>query len=128
MTGSTTPTDSDGVDRVTYTSNTVGQNTSITLDGTANDTDGLGATQDNVGRDIEYVYGGPEVDTFNATSAFQGVSLFGGAGNDTLTGSTFNDSLDGQAGSDTLDCDGGGGDMYKVDGSDASVTNCETGF
>jgi Ca2+-binding RTX toxin-like protein len=126
MRGSLTPTATDGVDRVTYTSNTVGQNTSITLDGTANDTDGLGSTQDNVGRDIEYLYGGPEVDTFNGTSALQGVSFWTGAGNDTLIGSTFNDYFDGQAGADAQDCDGGANDMYKVDAADTSHTNCET--
>jgi Ca2+-binding RTX toxin-like protein len=127
MRGSLTPTSTDGVDRVTYTSNTSAQATSVTLDGTANDTDGLGATQDNVGRDIEYLYGGPEVDTFNGTSALQGVSFWTGAGNDTLIGSTFNDYFDGQAGADSQDCDGGANDMYKVDGADpAPNANCET--
>jgi len=126
MVGSQTPTATDGVDRVTYTSNTSGQTTSITLDGTANDTDGQGGT-DNVGADIEYLYGGPEVDTFNGTAALQGVSFWTGAGNDSLIGSTFNDYFDGQAGSDTQNCDGGANDMYKVDGADPTPNaNCET--
>jgi Ca2+-binding RTX toxin-like protein len=127
MRGSVTPTASDGVDRVTYTSNTAGQTTSVTLDGVANDTDGLGSTTDNVGADIEYVYGGPEVDTFNGTAALQGVSFWTGAGNDTLIGSAFNDYFDGQAGADSQNCGGGANDMYKVDGSDpAPNANCET--
>jgi Ca2+-binding RTX toxin-like protein len=126
MVGSQTPTATDGVDRVTYTSNTVGQNTNVTLDGVANDTDGLGSTQDNVGADIEYLYGGPEVDTFNGTSALQGVSFWTGAGNDNLIGSAFNDYFDGQAGTDTQNCGGGANDMYKVDGADPAPVNCET--
>jgi Ca2+-binding RTX toxin-like protein len=85
MRGALTPTASDGVDRVTYTSNTSGQTTSITLDGVQNDTDGQ-AGNDNVVADIEYLYGGPEVDTFNGTSALQGVSFWTGAGNDNLIG------------------------------------------
>jgi len=126
MVGSQTPTATDGVDRVTYTSNTSGQTTSITLDGTANDTDGQGGT-DNVGADIEYLYGGPEVDTFNGTAALQGVSFWTGAGNDALIGSTFNDYFDGQGGADTQNCDGGANDMYKVDGADPTPNaNCET--
>jgi Ca2+-binding RTX toxin-like protein len=126
MRGSLTPTATDGVDRVTYTSNTSGQTTSITLDGTQNDVDGQGFS-DNVGRDIEYLYGGPEVDTFNGTSALQGVSFWTGANNDSLIGSAFNDYFDGQAGADTQNCGGGANDMYKVDGSDpAPNVNCET--
>jgi len=127
MVGSLTPTASDGVDRVTYTSNTSAQTTSITLDGAPNDTDGLGSTSDNVGADIEYVYGGPEVDTFNGTAALQGVSFWTGAGNDNLIGSAFNDYFDGQAGADTQNCGGGANDMYKVDGADPTPNaNCET--
>jgi len=126
MRGSLTPIATDGVDRVTYTSNTSGQTTSITLDGANGDVDGQGGS-DNVGRDIEYLYGGPEVDTFNGTSALQGVSFWTGLGNDTLIGSTFNDYFDGQGGADSQDCDGGANDMYKVDGADpAPNANCET--
>jgi hypothetical protein len=137
MRGSLTPTASDGVDRVTYTSNTVGQNTNITLDGKDNDVDGLGNVKDNVGVDVEYVYGGPEADVFNACgtpavgncttgSALQGVSFWTGGGNDTLIGSNFNDYFDGQVGADTQDCKGGSNDMYKVDGADSAPVNCET--
>jgi Ca2+-binding RTX toxin-like protein len=126
MRGSLTPTASDGVDRVTYTANTSGQTTSITLDGAPNDTDGLSTTE-NVGADIEYVYGGPEVDTFNGTAALQGVSFWTGANNDTLIGSAFNDYFDGQAGADSQNCGGGTNDMYKVDGADPTPNaNCET--
>jgi Ca2+-binding RTX toxin-like protein len=142
MRGSLTPTATDGVDRVTYTSNTASQATSGPLAGVANDTDGLGSTTDNVGRDIEYLYGGPEVDVFNAcgtpvsgtgcsggNSALQGVSFWTGANNDTLYGSNFNDLFDGQAGNDLQDCKGDTGDMYKVDGADSPApVNCETAF
>jgi hypothetical protein len=125
MRGSVTPTASDGVDRVTYTSNTAAQATNISLDGVANDSDGLGGT-DNVATDIEYLYGGPEVDVFNGLSALQGVSFWTGAGDDTLNGSNFDDYFDGQAGADTQDCKGGTNDMYLVDGADPAPVNCET--
>jgi Ca2+-binding RTX toxin-like protein len=137
MRGSLTPIATDGVDRVTYTSNTAAQTTNISLDGVANDVDGQG-NNDNVARDIEYLYGGPEVDTFNAcgtpvvapctlsTPALQAVSFWTGAGNDTLIGSDFNDYFDGQGGADTQDCKGGTGDMYKVDAADPAAVNCET--
>jgi Ca2+-binding RTX toxin-like protein len=137
MKGSLTPTAYDGVDRVTYTSNTVGQDTNITLDGKNNDGDGLGNTKDNVDVDIEYVYGGPEADTFNACgapfvgncfngAALQGVSFWSGGGADTLIGSDFDDYFDGQAGADSQDCKGGANDTYKVDGADPAPVNCET--
>jgi Ca2+-binding RTX toxin-like protein len=125
MLGSATPTDSDGTDRVVYTApNGPSTGTVVTLDGTANDTDGQGGT-DNVGTDIEYLYGGAQVDSFGASGALQGVALRGGAGNDFLTGSPFNDFLSGEAGADTLDCAGGGTDIYQTDGVDLSITNCE---
>jgi Ca2+-binding RTX toxin-like protein len=125
MRGSLTPIATDGVDRVTYTANTAAQPTTISLDGVANDSDGQGGT-DNVGRDIEYLYGGPEVDSFDALSALQGVSFWTGAGDDILNGSNFDDYFDGQAGSDTQDCRGGT-DTYKIDGADPAPVNCETG-
>jgi Ca2+-binding RTX toxin-like protein len=119
---------SDGVDRVTYTANTAAQNLTVTLDDTANDGDGVAGT-DNVRTDIEYVYGGAGADSINATSALQGVSLWGGANADTLTGSAFDDFIDGQAGIDNINCAGGSNDMYKVDAADTPPPNtqgCET--
>jgi Ca2+-binding RTX toxin-like protein len=138
MRGSVTPTATDGVDRVTYTSNTASQAITVSLDGQANDTDGVGGSGDNVERDIEYVYAGPANDTISAcgtpvtspcsgsNSALQGISFWGGAGTDTLIGSNFNDFLDGQAGVDVRDCKGGANDMYKVDAADPPPLNCET--
>ena len=125
MRGSLTPIATDGVDRVTYTANTAAQPTTISLDGVANDSDGQGGT-DNVSTDIEYLYGGPEVDSFDALSALQGVSFWTGAGDDTLNGSNFDDYFDGQAGSDTQNCRGGT-DTYKIDGADPAPVNCEIG-
>lgn len=64
----------------------------------------IGAVADPLS-DIEgaILTGGAAANTLNA-SAFTlgGVSLFGGAGNDTLTGSNLGDSLNGQAGDDQL--------------------------
>jgi Ca2+-binding RTX toxin-like protein len=125
MRGSLTPIATDGVDRVTYTANTAAQPTTISLDGVANDADGQGGT-DNVSTDIEYLYGGPEVDSFDALGALQGVSFWTGAGDDTLNGSNFDDYFDGQAGSDTQNCRGGT-DTYKIDGADPAPVNCEIG-
>lgn len=55
--------------------------------------------------------GGGAVNTLNASGFTRGgVSLFGGGGNDVLTGTGLNDSLNGQAGNDQL-VGGGGNDM-----------------
>ncbi len=113
-----------GTDTVTYTSNTSSQPISVTLDNTANDSDGLGGT-DNIKSDNEVIYGGNGDDSINATGAGSGVALWGRPGADNLLGSPFNDILRGEAGADTLNCAGGTNDMYVVDPLDVSVTNCE---
>lgn len=115
----------DGSDSVTYTTNTAAQPISVTLDGNANDSDGNSGT-DDIGNDVENVYGGAAADTIDATAAIQGVALYGRAGDDILTGSTFNDFLRGELGADTLDCGDGANDMFDNDPADTSVTNCET--
>jgi hypothetical protein len=95
----------------------------VTLDGTANDCDGFGNT-DNVHTDIERLIGSGLPDYLNGTGAAQGVQLFGRLGNDTLIGSPNGDFLDGEGGTDTLDC-AGGTDAYRTDGGE-SISNCET--
>lgn len=89
----------------------------------------------DLGKFSQVVLGTAEGDVFNATEgplsdAFgaptNGVALFGGLGNDTLTGSTLADTLMGGAGNDTLTggagtdtVDGGAGnDQVRVNGTD----------
>ena len=80
--------------------------------------------------------GNDVIDARNAVQGFgYGVSIAGGAGNDTITGSAFNDALDGGIGNDALDggtgndnliggpgrdsiTGGGGDDTFEVDASD----------
>lgn len=114
-----------GTDSATYTTNTAAQGINVTLDGVANDNDGVGGT-DNIASDIETVYGGAGPDRIDATGAGSGASLLGLAGNDTLIGSPFNDAVRGQQGADSMNCAGGTNDIYDVDPADTSVTNCET--
>ena len=95
----------------------------ITLDGVANDGVSTMSGFDNVHQDIEKVYGGGGADNISGASAPAGVSLFGGAGNDTLTGSAFNDLLDGGANTDTGNCGAGASDIWRS--LETAHTNCE---
>lgn len=121
-----------GIDRVSYTGNSAGQVVAITLDGIANDSDGNGAaTAENVRADVEYLFGTPGADSFNASAnGAVAVALWGRGGDDTLTGSSLDDFIDGQAGADTVDCGGGSNDLFYSDlgqpGGDSALTNCET--
>ncbi len=76
----------------------------ISLDDVANDSDGAGAT-DNVGADIEYLYGGDGNDVLAAGP--NPAELSGGAGDDTLSGSPQHDRLDGNDGNDAIFGNGG---------------------
>ena len=89
-----------GSDTVSYTANSASQPIDLTLNGAADDNDGTAGT-DDIGVDVESVYGGAGNDTIDASLAAQGVSLWGRAGDDTLIGSAFNDFLRGEAGADT---------------------------
>jgi len=71
-----------GVNTVSYQSSMNGIN--ITLDGTVNDTDGFGNT-DNIGTQFRHVVGGNGADFISGNSDDN--KLEGGAGNDTLRGS-----------------------------------------
>lgn len=83
---------------------------SVSLDGVAND--GAAGELDNVGTDVEYVYGGNAGNTLVAGP--HRVAFYGGDGNDQLIGGPGPDSLIGGGGSDTLL--GGDGDDSLVDG------------
>lgn len=95
-----------GTDGVTYSNLTAGGVT-VTIDNVANDGLTSGpphAPTDNVQTTVEKVYGTAFADTISGAGAPAGVSLFGNAGNDTLTGSPFNDFIDGGANTDTANC------------------------
>lgn len=131
----------DGIDRVTYTHYTAANPVEVTIDGVADD--GAAGENDNVGTDIEYVYGTPGDDRLEAPATHPtGVGLWGYAGNDTLLGGAGNDHLWGMEGDDTLDGRGGhdiirggagtdsvtcgdGDDQYEVDPLDAIAADCE---
>src|ERR1700744_5243818 len=53
--------------------------------------------------------------------ALPGAELFGGNGNDTLTGGSGNDMLFGQAGNDTLMGKGGNDQLFGGDGNDTLI-------
>jgi Ca2+-binding RTX toxin-like protein len=63
--------------------------------------------------------GGDDVITVDESNgALPAVKLFGGAGNDTLTGGSSGDQLFGQAGNDTLNGKGGNDLLFGGDGND----------
>jgi Ca2+-binding RTX toxin-like protein len=95
----------DGVDRVTYTHYAAADAVNVTVDGVAND--GAAGESDDVGTDVEYVYGTPGDDTLSAEGNAFGVSLWGYAGDDTLIGSEGADALYGMEGDDELQGRGG---------------------
>jgi Ca2+-binding RTX toxin-like protein len=82
----------------------------VSLDGLAND--GLSGEQDNVGPDVEEVFGGSAGDLLQAGP--NAVGLFGLDGVDQLLGGPGPDQLSGGAGSDVLR--GGDGDDQLEDG------------
>jgi Ca2+-binding RTX toxin-like protein len=99
------------------------------MDGKAND--GEAGEGDNVANDVEAVYGGQGNDTL--TGGSRADTIDGEGGNDTITGGGSADFLYGGPGNDTInardgkadtiDC-GPGSDRVIADKSD-SVTNCE---
>ena len=60
-----------------------------------------GVTLDLGASSIERAIGGAGADALNAATAAVAVTVYGGAGDDTITGSAFNDNLRGDAGGDT---------------------------
>jgi RTX calcium-binding nonapeptide repeat (4 copies) len=104
---------------------TTGFAVNLDTDNTNDDCDGFGNTSENVHNDIERIIGSGAADRINATSAAQGVSLYGRLGGDTLIGSGFGDFLDGESGVDSLTCLGGS-DTYRDDENEDTVAaDCE---
>lgn len=83
----------DGTDAVSYSG---AAGVSVTLDGVADD--GLPGEGDNVGRDVE--------------------DIFGTDGDDKLSGSRGSNTIDGGAGDDIIDGGGGSDELYGGDGDD----------
>ncbi len=86
---------------------TVNRAVEVTLDETANDCDGFGATTENVNGDINRLIGSGLADSLSGTGADQDVQLFGRLGDDLLTDGPFNDLLNGEGGTDTANCSAG---------------------
>jgi Ca2+-binding RTX toxin-like protein len=51
---------------------------------------------------VEWVYGNAGADHLDASTLGQGAVIYGGAGDDIITGSSYNDDLRGDAGNDTI--------------------------
>lgn len=110
--GKDTITGGGGVDLVSYTDYTGGGTVLVQLDGIAND--GPPGESDNIGADVENLFGSPGNDIMsgsaanNVLSGFGGNDLLvGGGGNDTLSGGPGEDSLYGAEGNDTIDAKDG---------------------
>jgi Ca2+-binding RTX toxin-like protein len=106
----------DGIDTVSYSEKNGA--ITITFDGIAND--GMYQEQDNVNNDIEILIGTAYADTLNASGKTSGITIFAGAGNDTIRGSAYSDTLYGEDGNDTIYANDGVYDY--VDGGAGSDT------
>ncbi|MGH2693844.1 MAG: calcium-binding protein [Actinomycetota bacterium] len=102
-----------------------GRGTTLTVDLDGNADDGAAGENDNVGADVEKVYGGRAGDNLTTGSGAQTVFglggddvLTGGGGPDQLKGGGGNDVLSGGGGNDVLVGGGGNDDLDGGDGSD----------
>jgi len=103
-----------GGGRDRYSATTTNVDVSLTLDGNAND--GAAGEGDNIGVDVEDVFGGQGNDTIIGSAASN--SLDGQDGNDTISGGDGFDSLFGNDGNDVVNGDGGGDSLNGGDGED----------
>jgi Ca2+-binding RTX toxin-like protein len=108
-------------DRADYSYDT--HNLNLSIDGVAND--GEAGETDNIQTDVEGVYGGSGNDTMTGNSGAN--TFLGNGGNDSIGGGLGNDGIFGGAGADTIHgdgdndaCYGGLGDdfVYGDDGND----------
>jgi Ca2+-binding RTX toxin-like protein len=113
--GSDTYTGGGGGDVVVYTNRT--DDLSLSIDGIAND--GAAGEGDNIGPDISGVYGGNGNDTI--TGSPRRDVLVGDTGNDTIRGEDGDDALYGSTGSDRLD-GAAGQDYLEGDDGDDTLT------
>jgi uncharacterized delta-60 repeat protein len=87
----------DGTDTVTYASRT----RPVTIRLNQYETSGEQGEADRLS-DVDMARGGAGNDTLTATYASRGVALYGGPGDDTITGGAYDDALWGEDGNDTL--------------------------
>lgn len=95
----------------------------VTLDSTANDGDPLLNEQDNV-IGTSGVYGGSGDDTITGNSTAN--VLYGQAGNDVISGLAGNDLFNGDGGDDTIDGGTGGDTVYGGTGVDTADFSART--
>ncbi len=109
-----------GSDTVDYSGRT--NDITAVLDGTAGS--GESGESDTLGSDVENLWGGDGDDTLTGNSSSN--ELVGGVGDDTLDGDTGDDTLEGGGGSENnvLTC-GDGIDIAFGEGSAGSKTDCE---
>ena len=103
-------------DTLSFAGSTVGVTVNINASEAGSYTAGTGTGNFT---DIEIVTGSAQNDTLNATGNSAAITLFGGAGADSITGGSANDVLDGGTGADTLA--GGLGNDALSGGADADV-------
>ena len=116
----------DGSDAVLYDGST---GVSVTLDGVAND--GAAGEGDNVGADVEDIFGGDGADKLigsRSANTIDGAGgddhITGGAGKDAIFGGSGDDVIDAGDGQiDRIDCEGGS-DVATVDRNDVTKS-CE---
>jgi hypothetical protein len=96
----------------------------VTMEDTANDCDGFGASTENVNGDIDRIIGSGLADTLNGTGADQAIELFGRLGADTLTDGPSGDFMNGEGGADTYNCTNTGTDTIVQDGTDTVNGSC----
>lgn len=96
----------EGADSFSYGSRSA--DVTVSLDGAAND--GEAGESDNVGADVEILYGGPGSDTIAGSAA--GEAIYGGGGNDTIDGGAGDDLIDGGINDDRLN-GGAGNDTVR---------------
>lgn len=110
-----------GSDTVDYSQRSA--NLSAVLDGTTASGDTGNSEADILGTDVENVWGGAGDDTLTGNSSAN--ELVGNGGADTLNGGAGDDTLEGGAGDDTLNC----GDGFDVTvgnvGTDTKNSDCE---
>jgi hypothetical protein len=116
----------DGSDSVAYAG---AASVSVTLDGVAND--GVAGEGDNVGNDVEDIFGADGPDKLNGSAAAN--TIDGGAGEDRISGGAGKDAIFGEDGDDVIDARdgqidridcGAGGDVATIDRNDVT-TACE---
>jgi Ca2+-binding RTX toxin-like protein len=105
----------DGMDEVDYSDRTGPVN--VSFDGNAND--GEAGENDNVGDDVDMVFGGSGNDLMTAINDPH--TLYGNGGNDTLLGGGSSDRLVGGPGNDSINGGGGNDVMIGSSGSDVMI-------